>query len=72
MNTTIVIGLIAGVIILATVVWVIVSTLRAKSTPTEDPGRGPTGQQVDPVEGTPSETSIPHWDRRPEGREGPL
>ena len=72
MNTTMVIGLIAGVIILATVVWVIVSTLRAKSTPTEDPGRGPTGQQVDPVEGTPSETSIPHWDRRPEGREGPL
>lgn len=72
MDITMLIGIIAGVIVLAAVVWVIVSTVKAKSAPTDDPGRGPTGQEVDPVEGTPSETSTPHWDRRPEGREGPL
>ncbi|MDN4478827.1 hypothetical protein QQX10_12190 [Demequina sp. SYSU T00039] len=72
MDVSIIIGIVAGVIVLAAVVWVIVSTLRAKSTPPEDPGRGPTGQSEDPTIGTPSETSTPHWDRRPEGREGPL
>lgn len=71
-----VIGIIVGALALAAGVLAIVGIARKRPadapTDAEDAGRGPTGQSVDPVEGTPSATSSPHWDRRPEGREGPL
>jgi|GEM_PF-4936649 len=72
MDTTLVIGLVVGAVLLIVIVWALIALSRAKAAPKEDPGRGPTGQTADPIEGTPSETSTPHWDRRPEGREGPL
>ncbi|WP_062378953.1 hypothetical protein [Demequina pelophila] len=80
MDTTGIIGIVAGLAALAVVVMLVVNAMRRgrEHTPPEphhpDPaaGRGPTGQEPDPSEGTPSSTSTPHWDRRPEGREGPL
>lgn len=73
MNTTAVIGIgiVVGVIVLIAVVIALVSVANRKSEPPEEPGRGPTGQHPDPVEGTPSDTSTPHWDRRIDPNEGP-
>lgn len=73
MNTTAVIGIgiVVGVIVLIAVVIALVIVANRKSEPPEEPGRGPTGQHPDPVEGTPSDTSTPHWDRRIDPNEGP-
>lgn len=72
MDTPLIIGIVVGVIVLVVAIVAIVTVSRRNPEPPEDPGRGPTGQSPDPSEGTPSSTSTPHWDRRPEGREGPL
>lgn len=78
MDTGVIIGIVAAVIVIGVVAALVVNSRRRSVTPPEmrhpDPkaGRGPTGQEPDPSEGTPSATSTPHWDRRPEGREGPL
>lgn len=71
MDTTAVIGIVVGVIVLIAVVIALVSVANRKSEPPEEPGHGPTGQHPDPVEGTPSDTSTPHWDRRIDPNEGP-
>lgn len=75
MNTTAVIGIVVGVIVIIAVVIAVVVALvtvaNRKPEPPEQPGRGPTGQHPDPVEGTPSDTSTPHWDRRIDPNEGP-
>ncbi|SEJ24668.1 DUF6479 family protein [Demequina mangrovi] len=73
MNTALIIGIVAGVVVLAVLVAVVAISLarRQPPAPREDPGRGPTGQHPDPVEGTPSDTSTPHWDRRIDPNEGP-
>ncbi|WP_062312455.1 DUF6479 family protein [Demequina rhizosphaerae] len=76
MNTALIIGAVAGVVVLVVLVIAIVIAVGKRQTtpppsPEEDAGRGPTGQHPDPVEGTPSDTSTPQWDRRIDPREGP-
>ncbi len=75
MNTALIIGAVAGVVVLVVLVIAIVIAVGRRQTtpppPPEDAGRGPTGQHPDPVEGTPSDTSTPQWDRRIDPREGP-
>ncbi|WP_062467192.1 DUF6479 family protein [Demequina maris] len=75
MNTALVIGAVAGLVVLVVLVVAIVIAVGRRQTtpppPPEDAGRGPTGQHPDPVEGTPSDTSTPQWDRRIDPREGP-
>ncbi|WP_062297961.1 DUF6479 family protein [Demequina maris] len=75
MNTALVIGAVAGLVVLVVLVIAIVIAVGRRQTtpppPPEDAGRGPTGQHPDPVEGTPSDTSTPQWDRRIDPREGP-
>ncbi|WP_296666258.1 hypothetical protein [Demequina sp.] len=71
-SASLIIGIVAGLVLLVTVVVVIVNTARRKpAPPDEPPGRGPTGQHPDPVTGTPSETSTPHYDRRIDPSQGP-
>ncbi len=73
MDVTWIIGIVAvSVVLITAFVSIVIVARHTPKTPPEDPGRGPTGQGVDPTIGTPSETSTPHYDRRPEGREGPL
>ncbi|WP_062386122.1 hypothetical protein [Demequina iriomotensis] len=73
MNSALVIGVIAGAVVLVVLVVVVIvfAVVRRQAPPPQDPGRGPTGQHPDPLEGTPSDTSIPHWDRRIDPNEGP-
>ncbi|WP_156158952.1 DUF6479 family protein [Demequina gelatinilytica] len=81
MNSATVIGVVAGVVVLAVLVTVIAVSVARRGPqpprshphphPRDQAGRGPTGQHPDPVEGTPSETSVPHWDRRIDPNEGP-
>ncbi|WP_062463802.1 hypothetical protein [Demequina soli] len=73
MNSAMVIGMVAGVVVLVVLVIAIVVAVsrRQPPPPHEDPGRGPTGQHPDPLEGTPSETSTPQWDRTIDPNEGP-
>ncbi|WP_156155885.1 DUF6479 family protein [Demequina phytophila] len=75
MSSAGVIGIVAGVVVLVVLVVAIAIAVRKRQTtpppPPTDAGRGPTGQHPDPVEGTPSDTSTPQWDRRIDPREGP-
>ncbi len=71
MDGTTIIGIVVGVIVLAAVIYALVTASRRSVEPDEEPGRGPTGQHPDPTEGTPSETSTPHWDRTINPTEGP-